>query len=222
MNRFSYYVGLDVHRKSTSYCVLLPDGKLVREGKVASTREDLEAWARTVPGPWCGGLEATICSPWIYWRLRPYAAEMKMAQPAKLKATSAAKRKNDTLDARTLANLLRCDLFPACYVLSPEHGMLRRQLRYRSFLVRMEVMLKNKAAGMLIESGVLYDTGRLHGKKYFHALLDELDPELKLIYEAHCAKGPKSRAILEVARRLVRRLLAIDRRHAAGLATAAA
>jgi len=344
MNPFSYYVGLDIHRKSTSYCVLLPDGKLVREGKVASTREDLEAWARTVPGPWCGGLEATICSHWIYWRLKPYAAEMKMGQPAKLKAISEAKRKNDTLDARTLANLLRCDLFPACYVLSPEHEMLRRHLRYRSFLVRMEVMLKNKAAGMLIESGVLYDTRRLHGKKYFHALLDELDttqlldrelkqliefgraelerlkavdrgilgrllsdpllservarlrsiggvgevtallwaletgdparfpnekhaisycglcaaqresagkqqrgplskqrnaalqtglleaahlaiqhnPELKLIYEAQCAKGPKNRAILEVARRLVRRLLAIDRRHAAGLATTAA
>jgi transposase len=344
MNPFSYYVGLDVHRKSISYCVLQPDGKLVREGRVASTREELAAWARTVPGPWCGGLEATICSHWIYWHLKPYAAEMKMAQPARLKAISEAKRKSDKLDARMLANLLRCDLFPACYVISPEHEKLRQQLRYRSFLVRMEVMLKNKAAGLLIGNGVLYETRRLHRKKYFRDLLADVDtvrildrelkqliefgraelerlqamdrgivayllsdpllserverlrsirgvgevtallwaletgdparfpnqkhaisycglcaaqresagkqqrgplskqrnaalqtglieaahlaiqynPDLKRIWEAKCAKGPKNRAILEVARCLVRRLLAIDRQYAAGLAAAAA
>lgn len=111
---FCYYVGLDVHRKSISFCVKRGDGTIVREGKMAATREAMAGWAPSFDGPWCCGLEATICSHWIYQQLKPYATQVQMANPAKLKALSAAKRKNDSLDARTLADLLRCNLFPSC------------------------------------------------------------------------------------------------------------
>ena len=78
---------------------------------------------------------------------------------------SAAKRKNDTLDARTLADLLRCNLFPACYVPPVEYESLRCYLRERALLVRARVMFKNKTAGLLIQRGVLYETRKLHGKR---------------------------------------------------------
>lgn len=94
-----------------------------------------------------------------------------MAHPARLKAITAAKRKTDCLDARTLADLLRCDLFPACYVLPAAYEQLRQQLRYRSLIVRTAVKFKNKTAGLLIENGVPYETSKLHGKTYFSALL---------------------------------------------------
>lgn len=99
-----------------------------------------------------------------------------MGQPSKLKAISTAKRKSDALDARTLANLLRCQLFPACYVPPPEYEALRRQLRHRALLVRTKVMLKNKVAGLLIENGISYETRQLHGKRYFSSLLEESQP----------------------------------------------
>ena len=41
---FSYYVGLDVHRKSISFCVKRADGAIVREGKITSTREAIASW----------------------------------------------------------------------------------------------------------------------------------------------------------------------------------
>lgn len=169
---FSYYVGLDVHRKSISFCLKRADGTMVKEGKIASTREAIAEWARTFDGPWCCGLEATIGSHWIYEQLKQYAAQVQMANPAKLKAISAAKRKNDALDARTLADLLRCHLFPACYVPPLEYESLRCYLRERALLVRARVMFKNKTAGLLIERGILYETKKLHGKRYFAALLE--------------------------------------------------
>jgi transposase len=46
--------------------------------------------------------------------------------------------------------------------------------------------------------------------------------KLRSIYDAQCQRGPKNRATLEVARRLVRWLLAIDRQYFAALKTAAA
>ena len=176
MRSVSYYVGLDVHRQSVSYCIKRPEGTIVREGKVPAQRRELTEWAQSFQDtPWCGGLEATICSHWIYQLLRPHAAELKMAHPAKLKAITAAKRKTDCLDARTLADLLRCDLFPECYVLPAAYEQLREQLRYRSLMVRTGVKFKNKTAGLLIENGVPYETRKLHGKKYFTALLEEAE-----------------------------------------------
>lgn len=86
-------------------------------------------------------------------------------EPSKLRAITAAKRKNDCLDARTLAVLLRCNLFPACYVSPAEYQTLRCYLRERALLVRIRVMFKNKTAGMLIERGVPYETRKLHRKR---------------------------------------------------------
>jgi hypothetical protein len=88
----------------------------VREGKLAATRPALQEWAKSLNRPWHGGLEATIGSHWIYYLLKEYATDLQMGQPAKRKAIRTAKRKNDSSDARTLADLLRCHLFPACYV----------------------------------------------------------------------------------------------------------
>jgi len=173
MELFSYYAGLDVHRRSISFCVKRADGSIVREGKIASTREAIAEWARAFDGPWCCGLEATICSHWIHEELKTYATQVQMANPAKLKAISTAKRKSDVLDARTLADLLRCNLFPPCYVPPIEYQSLRCYLRERALLVRTRVMFKNKTAGLLIERGVPYETKRLHRKRYFAALLEE-------------------------------------------------
>jgi transposase len=140
---------------------------------MVARREAVGEWAQSFDGPWCCGLEATICSHWIYHELKAYAAQVQMANPAKLKAISAAKRKNDALDARTLADLLRCNLFPACYVPPIEYESLRCYLRERALLVRARVMFKNKTAGLLIERGVFYETRQLHGKRYYEALLEE-------------------------------------------------
>ncbi len=79
---------------------------IVREGKIVTQRQALAEWAQSFGGePWCGGLEATICSHWIYHCLQPHSAELKMAHPARLKAITAAKRKTDRLNARTLADI---------------------------------------------------------------------------------------------------------------------
>jgi hypothetical protein len=39
-----YYIGLDVHKKTISYCVKDAAGHVHREGKIESTRRELDAW----------------------------------------------------------------------------------------------------------------------------------------------------------------------------------
>jgi transposase len=170
-----YYVGLDVHKKSVSYCVKTADGTIVQRGRVEARRLALEEWARQIPEAWRGALEATLFSGWIYDTLKPYAQELHMANPRQLEAISQAKKKTDAIDAAMLADLLRCNLLPDCYVAPSRVRELRRLLRYRNLMVREAVRMKNRIAGLLMETGTEYDGERLHGKQYFEELLDSLE-----------------------------------------------
>jgi transposase len=182
-----YFVGLDVHKQVIAYCVKTAGGEIVTEGKIAATRPALDEWVKTVPGPWSGGMEATQFSHWIFRHLKPHAAQLQMGHPARMKAISAGKKKSDKLDARTLADLLRANLFPACYVMPPELEGLRRQMRFRRLVVEETIRFKNKTAGLLMERGVAYERRRLHGKRYFAELMKTpdsgLDQDLRPLLE---------------------------------------
>jgi transposase len=170
-----HYIGLDVHKKTISYCIKTAEGRIVREGKLEASRATLRSWAEGLREPWCGAMEATLFSAWIYDTLKPYAQRLVMGHPAKMKAITAGKKKSDTIDARTIADLLRCDLLPVCYVFPPEMRDLRRLLRYRNMVVRQSVRMQNKMAGLLMESGTTFVKDKLHGKKYFSALMKSLE-----------------------------------------------
>lgn len=167
-----HYIGLDVHKKSIAYCVKRADGTIEREGSVRAERGELDGWMAQLPRPWSGALEATMFSDWIYDHLAPHADALKMGHPAKMRAITAGKKKSDKLDARTICELLRCELLPEAYVMPPELRQLRRVLRYRNLLVRQAVRMHNKLAGLLLELGVDYETPRLRGQRYFAELLD--------------------------------------------------
>jgi len=170
-----YYIGLDIHKKVIAYCIKRIDGVLVRQGMVAAERKALRKWLAELPGPWYGAMEATIFTGWVHDFLKPYAVDLKVAHPAMLKAITAAKKKNDRADAEKIADLLRVNLLPECHMMPEELRELRRVLRYRNMIVSTAVKMKNKMSGLLMEVGAVYDKKRLHGKKYFGALLERVE-----------------------------------------------
>ena len=136
----------------------LPDGRhyVATRNRIGSTTES-GLWLESMDGP-----EAR------------YARQLYMGHPARMKAITAGKKKSDRLDARTIADLLRCDLLPKCYVLPPKLRDLRRLLRYRNLVVQQSVRMQNKMAGLLMESGTAFNKEKLHQKKYFADLMKSL------------------------------------------------
>jgi transposase len=167
------YIGFDIHKKTISFCAKAQDGRILDEGTIPARRMELSAWAKQRSRPWWGAMEATLFTGWIYDHLKPWAQELKVAHPTMLKAI-AAKKKNDQLDARKIADLLRCDLLPECYMAPSAMRDLRRVLRYRNLVVRQATRMKNRIAGLLMETGTPYNKERLHGKAYFGELLGNL------------------------------------------------
>jgi len=185
-----YYIGLDVHKKTISYCVKDASGLVHQEGKIGATRRELDSWIKALPQPRIVAMEATIFTGWIYDHLLPHAAQVKVAHPLMLRAIAAAKKKNDRIDAGKIADCLRCDFLPECHMAPIEIRDRRRTLRYRQLLVRQMVQMKNRISGLLMETGVEYNKRRLHKVGYFGELLstneeikESIRPLLKLSRE---------------------------------------
>jgi transposase len=184
-----YYIGLDVHKKTISYCVKDATGCVHSEGKIASTRGELDAWIRTLPQPRMIAMEATIFTGWIYDHLLPHAEKVKVAHPLMLRAIAAAKRKNDRIDAAKIADCLRCDFLPECHMASTEIRDRRRLLRYRRLVIRQAMQMKSRVSGLLMEAGVSYNKLRLHRIGYFEHLLttsDEIPSSIRPLLKMCC------------------------------------
>jgi len=125
-----------------------------------------------------------------------------------MKAICSGKKKSDRLDARTMADLLRSNLFPACYVLSPEMRDLRRLLRYRQLVVAQSVRMQNKIAGLLMETGAPFVKSKLHGKKYFTQLLETLQEVPESVKDLLRMTRGAMEMFEACQKRLVERLLA--------------
>ena len=166
-----YYIGLDVHKRTISYCVKDGSGAIHTEGTIPATRLDLDLWMKALPQPWTAAMEATVFTGWIYDHLQPHAAALKVAHPLMLRAIAAAKKKNDRIDAAKICDCLRCDFLPECYMAPTAIRERRRTLRYRNLLVRQMVQMKNKTSTLLMEAGVSYNKQRLHKAGYFRELL---------------------------------------------------
>src|SRR5580693_2216711 len=180
-----YYIGLDVHKKTISYCVKDAAGCVHREGKLGSTRHELDAWIATLPQPRTIAMEATIFTGWIYDHLLPHASAVKVAHPLMLRAIALAKKKNDKIDASKIADCLRCDFLPECHMASTEIRDRRRILRYRHLIVRQMMQTKNRVSGLLLETGVEHGKSRLHKVGYFRRLMttnSEIDDSIRPLF----------------------------------------
>jgi len=73
-----YYIGLDVHKKTISYCVKDASGQVHREGTIGATRRELDMWIQTLPQPRIMAMEATIFTGWIYDHQLQHAEQVKV------------------------------------------------------------------------------------------------------------------------------------------------
>ena len=71
--------------------------------------------------------------------------------------------KDDAIDARTLAQLLRGELLPEACVAPREIRDLRELLRHRATLIRMRVAGKDRVHAILAEHGITREHADLAG-----------------------------------------------------------
>jgi hypothetical protein len=168
------YVGVDLHRKR-SHVVALDDGGGVLLNRRIDTRPDqlLRVFGELEPEPLEVAFEATLGWGWFADLLADAGIPAHMAHPLATKAISSARVKNDSVDAKTLAHLLRTNLLPEAWIAPPEVREARRLARARTSLVRIRSRIKCQVHAILADHGVaseLSDLFGAHGRRFLEDL----------------------------------------------------
>ena len=107
----SVTIGMDLGDRSSRYCMLSGDGEILREDQVPTTKagmtEALGALGRSRIA-----IEVGSHSPWVSRLLSSLGHEVVVANPRQVKLITESTRKDDRLDAQTLARLARIDPHP--------------------------------------------------------------------------------------------------------------
>ena len=94
--------------KNSRYCLLSDEGEVLREGQVATTKAGMtEMFGRM--GRARIAIEVGTHSPWVSRLLQSLGHELIVANPRQVKLITESSRKDDRLDAQTLARLARID-----------------------------------------------------------------------------------------------------------------
>jgi hypothetical protein len=109
----NHYAGVDVSLEVSHVCVVDANGKIIREGKVASEPEDLIGWFGGLGVAVTRiGLEAGPLSQWLYAALRDAGLAVELLETRHVRnAFKIMPVKTNRKDARGIAELMRLGWF---------------------------------------------------------------------------------------------------------------
>ena len=142
-------IGLDLGDRTSHYCVLDETGEVVMESKLATTPKGIEEIFSSIPRSRIA-LETGTHSPWISRQLTQLGHEVVVAHARNVRLIGESSRKDDRIDARTLARLVRIDpgLLGPVRHRSAKAQMHLTVIRARAVLVSSRTALVNAARGL--------------------------------------------------------------------------
>src|SRR5246500_1019203 len=142
-------IGLDLGDRSSWYCLLDEVGEVLQEQKLGTTPKAMRGVFGGMPR--CRiALETGMHSPWVSRILTELGHEVIVAHARNVRLIGESRKKDDRLDAQTLARLARIDPQLLCPV---KHRSAKAQadltvIRARAGLVRARTALVNSARGL--------------------------------------------------------------------------
>ena len=143
------YVGMDVHWRQTTICILDENGRRVKMMNVRGPWQKVLGELGQIVGPWAVCYEASCGYGWLYERLKRMAQKVVVAHPGQLRLIFKSKRKSDRVDAEKLAKLLYLDEVPPVYVPSVQVRSWRAIIEHRQKLLQERVRTKNQLRSLL-------------------------------------------------------------------------
>jgi len=189
-------IGLDLGDRNSWYCVLEEAGRIQLEERVHTNAKALREVFGRMPRSRIA-LEIGTHSPWISRLLSELGHEVIVANARKVRLIGESRKKDDRLDAQTLARLARID------------SALLYPVKHRSAKAQADLTVIRARAGLVRARTALVNTARALAKSYGERLrgcnvrnlnpekADALSPELQRALE------PLLSAIEELSERIV-------------------
>jgi transposase len=200
----SHYAGIDVSLEQSSVCVVDGDGRIAREGKVASEPAALIGWFRSLGLELTRvGLEAGPLSQWLYAALKEAGLAMELLETRHVRdAFKAMPVKTDRKDARGIAQLMRLGWF------RPVHCKTAAAQEIRALLTARKLVQSKLYDVEMSLRGIL----RGFGLKVGPTTVARFDARIRELVAGHATLEAIAAALLAVHAVLARELSGLEKR----------
>lgn len=161
------FVGMDIHKNSSTFSVKDKDGNVFKEAKVLTDKNQVRDFVKSLPSASSVSVVMEPVSQWYVYAdlMQSLGCEVHLAHPMKVKAIASARIKTDKIDAGVLADLLRANLLPEAYFSSPAVRTWKEVVRFRASLLNLRTQVKNKIHSILHKHGLRHPFSNLFGKQ---------------------------------------------------------
>lgn len=157
-------IGVDLHKKTCYVTVMNSVGKIELQKEIPNNKSSIKKFFKKYSGA-SVAVESTM--NWIpfYENLEPLKIDVNLSNPLQTKAIASARIKNDKVDSKILAELLRTNFLPTVYIQPKEIRDLKELVRQRIHFVEIRTRIKNKIHSVLFKTGTEHPFSNLFGKK---------------------------------------------------------
>jgi transposase len=161
--RGTQFVGIDLHRRRSVIVRTTDAGEVLESSRILNDGERLASVLQR-----CGDapevvMEATYGWYWAADVIAAAGARLHLAHPLGVKAFEYRRVKNDEIDAKDLADLLRMGRLPEAWIAPPATRELRELVRHRAKLVALRAHCKAEIHAVLAKCGVAVSMTDLFG-----------------------------------------------------------
>lgn len=149
------YIGMDIHKQFTFAVAKDEQGTIIATEKFSNEKDTFQQFLQAFPPADTKiVIESTSVWEYIYEILESMQYQVKLANPVRTRAIAAARIKTDSVDAATLADLLRSNFIAESYIPPKSVRKLRELTRERRTLVQQTTQIKNRIHAILIRRGI--------------------------------------------------------------------
>lgn len=150
------YLGIDLHKRVSSWVLIDRDRNVQYKRTVSVTPKAIASALSELPvstSTMHTAIEPVCGWRWVVKQLEEAGIEVSVANPLKTRLIADSRMKYDSIDAQTLAELLRADFLPTSYVAPNDIQFLRSLIRERTYLVQTRTGLKNRLKAIVTARG---------------------------------------------------------------------
>ena len=188
------YVGIDIGKKDCVICVVDRDGNVLERSKYPNKREAAAEFAKHVLSKYgkCSAVCESTSKMWMktYEVFEEHNIPVILGNPIRMKMSQSG-AKTDKIDAEKLANRLRMNDVPECYVYPKDARRILDLMRLRIRLVRDRTRVLNRQSSICdgYDYKLATGNGDTHGERHQEFLkglkLDSPDERIMMVLIRH-------------------------------------
>ncbi len=133
---FQYYCGIDLHSRTMYICVMDKQGQILLHRNMDNNFIQFQKYLEPFLPNIVVGVESSCYYYWLSGKCKQANIDFYLGHACYMKAISGGKVKNDRIDSRKIADLLRANLFVLAYPYPENMRATRDLLRRRHYFIR--------------------------------------------------------------------------------------